>query len=65
MSKVPDLKEIDKNMGFENRTRDGMDWYTVEDEGMTLDGLYWYKAGEPFRRIPQDLIRQHPTITII
>lgn len=54
MSKVPDLKEIDKNMGFENRTRDGMDWYSVEDEGMTLDGLYWYKAGEPFRRIPQD-----------
>ncbi len=54
MSKNPDIKEIDKNMSFENRTQEGMDWYTVDDENMTLDGLYWRNAGEPFRRIPLD-----------
>ena len=54
MSNTTDLKEIDKNMAFENRSADGMDWYSVDDEGFSLDGLYWRKPGEPFSRIPLD-----------
>ena len=55
MAKAPDLKDIDKNMGFENRSADGMDWYTVDDEGFSLEGLYWRKPGGPFRRIPSNV----------
>ena len=55
MAKTPDLKDIDKNMAFENRSSDGMDWYTVDDEGFSLEGLYWRKPGEPFRRIPSNV----------
>ena len=46
------LKDIDKNMDFEACGQDGMDWYTFDDEGFTLEGLYWRKKGEPFNRLP-------------
>lgn len=50
-----DIALIDKNMAVENRTRDGMDWYTVDDDNFELNGLYWRKKGEAFRRLPFDV----------
>ena len=54
MAKTRDIKKIDKAMGFREQSREGMDWYTVDDPGFVLDGLYWRKPGDPFRRIPLD-----------
>ncbi|MBO5821937.1 MAG: hypothetical protein J6R86_02880, partial [Lentisphaeria bacterium] len=47
-----DIRKIDKNMDFINGKTDGFDWYSVDDEPFVLDGLYWRKSGEPFRRLP-------------
>lgn len=47
-----DIRKIDKNMDFVNGKTDGFDWYGVDDEPFVLDGLYWRKPGEAFRRLP-------------
>ena len=47
-----DIRKIDKEMDFANRTSDGMDWYSVDDQPFCLDGLHWRKKGEAFRRLP-------------
>lgn len=46
------IRKVDRNMDFKEASRDGMDWYTVDDPGFVLDGLYWRKPGETFRRLP-------------
>ena len=47
-----DIRKIDKNMDFSASNDDGCTWYCVDDEPFVLDGLYWRKPGEPFRRLP-------------
>ena len=49
------IQEIDKAMGFREESLDGIDWHCVDDPGFELDGLYWRKPAEPFRRIPFDI----------
>ena len=52
MAKMRDIKKIDRNMDFREESREGMDWHTVDDPGFVLEGLYWRKPGEAFRRLP-------------
>lgn len=54
MSETIDVSKIDKNFAAIVSNRDGMDWFPVETPGFQLDGLYWWKPGDPFRRIPLD-----------
>ena len=49
------IQEIDRNMGYRNESLDGVDWHTVDDPDFELNGLYWRKPWEPFRRIPFDV----------
>ena len=63
-----DAGKYDKNMRVQHATLDGMDWYTVDTPGFQLDGLYWRKPGEPFRRLPDlpdlpDGVKAHATDT--
>ena len=53
MSKKIDIRKIDVVMGFQNKSADGMDWYSVDDKPFELNGLYWRKKGGVFRRLPQ------------
>ena len=46
------IQEIDKAMGFREESLDGFDWHGVDDPGFELNGLYWRKTSEPFRRLP-------------
>ncbi len=55
MSKKIDIKKIDSAMGFEEKSFDGMDWYSVDDKPFELNGLYWRKRGGVFRRLPQSV----------
>ncbi len=50
-----ELSNIDKNMAFDMKTQDGMDWYDVDAKGFEISGLYWRKTGEPLRRLPFDM----------
>ncbi len=47
-----DIRKIDREMDFENKNSDGMDWYSADDAPFCLDGLHWRKKGEAFRRMP-------------
>ena len=49
-----EIAKYDKAMGFRNETVDGTDWYSVDSPNVELNGLYWRKPGEGFRRIPFD-----------
>lgn len=49
-----EIAKFDKAMGFKNETLDGMDWYSVDAPCVELNGFYWRKPGEGFRRIPFD-----------
>lgn len=49
-----EITKYDKAMGFQNETLDGMDWYSVDSPNVELNGLYWRKPGDAFRRIPLD-----------
>ncbi len=49
------IAKFDKAMGFKNETVDGFDWYSVDTPELELNGLYWRKEGEQFRRIPFDV----------
>ena len=55
MSKKIDIRKIDKAMDFEEKTFDGMDWYSADDKPFKLDGLYWRKKGGVFRRLPKSV----------
>ncbi len=46
------ITKIDKAMSYQNESLDGMDWYSVDSPGLELNGLYWRKPGDAFRRIP-------------
>ena len=48
------VRKFDKNMDHQDASREGMDWYSVDSPGFCLDGLFWRKPGDPFRRIPLD-----------
>ena len=48
------IDKIDKAMAAKVANHDGMDWYTVDEPNFELNGLYWYKPGDAFRRIPLD-----------
>ena len=52
MAEKDDITKYDKAMGFKNETLEGMDWYSVDSPNVELNGLYWRKPGEGFRRIP-------------
>ena len=52
MTKKIDIKKLDVAMGFNNKSLDGMDWYSVDDKPFELNGLYWHKKGGPLRRLP-------------
>ena len=54
MAEKDDITKYDKAMGVKNETLDGMDWYSVDSPNVELNGLYWRKPGEAFRRIPLD-----------
>ena len=47
-----EIAKFDKAMGFKNETLDGMDWYSVDAPCVELNGFYWRKPEEGFRRIP-------------
>jgi hypothetical protein len=55
MEEQKDIGKLDHAMAFETKNMDGMDWYTVDDAGFELDGLYWRKPGELFRRLPMEV----------
>ncbi len=55
MSEKLDIRKIDKNMDFELKSMADMDWYSVDDPGFVVDGLYWRKPGGDFRRLPTDV----------
>ena len=47
-----DIRKIDHEMDFKIQCEEGMDWYSVDDPPLVLDGLYWRKVGGEFRRVP-------------
>lgn len=47
-----DIRKIDPNMNFADSSDGDMIWYSADDEPFVLDGLYWRKKGEAFRRLP-------------
>ena len=49
------LKKVDYQMNFQNASKEGFTWYTVDEKDFVLDGLYWYTPGKAFRRLPEDV----------
>ena len=54
MSRDDNIIKYDNAMGFADEVFDGMDWYSVDSPNVELNGLYWRKSGEGFRRIPME-----------
>lgn len=47
----PDIRKIDRNMDFKTVDSSGMDWFSVDDEPLVFEGLYWRKKDGEFRRV--------------
>ena len=54
MEEKTTLADIDKAMAVKTASGDGIDWYSADAPGLELNGFYWRKPGEPFRRLPLD-----------